>query len=117
MAAAQEKSLAARTVAGCLYMVFENGTGINDWRTASRDSAGIAPLPAETPEAVVQVYAARTFNWRGTFAVHTWVAVKEKTLQNIRHIRLSAGSSAGKEQLFPSARIFRTDTGMAQNRN
>ena len=53
-------------------------SGINDWRTASRDSAGIAPLPAKTPEAVVQVYAARTFNWRGTFAVHTWVAVKEK---------------------------------------
>lgn len=47
-----------------------------DWRTASRESAGIAPDPAETREAVVQVYAARTWGWRGNFAVHTWIAVK-----------------------------------------
>ncbi len=42
-----------------------------DWRTASRDSAGLAPLPKDTPEAVVQVYAARAFGWRGAVAVHT----------------------------------------------
>lgn len=47
-----------------------------DWRTASRISADIAPDPAETPEAVIQVYGARAFNWRGAFAVHTWIAVK-----------------------------------------
>ena len=46
------------------------------WSTASRESAGIAPDPATTPEAVVQVYGARTFGWRGAFAVHTWIAVK-----------------------------------------
>ncbi len=47
-----------------------------DWRSASRDSAGLAPPPESTPEAVVQVYAARAFNWRGLFAVHTWIALK-----------------------------------------
>ena len=47
-----------------------------DWSTASRQSAGIAPDPAETGEAVVQVYAARAYSWRGVFAVHTWIAVK-----------------------------------------
>ena len=47
-----------------------------DYRTANRDSAGIAPDPARTPEAVVQVYAARALNWRGVFGVHTWVATK-----------------------------------------
>lgn len=47
-----------------------------DWRTASRDSAGIAPDPELTREAVVQVYGARAFNWRGIFAVHTWIATK-----------------------------------------
>jgi hypothetical protein len=50
--------------------------GGDDWRTASRESAGIAPDPATTPEAVVQVYAARAFRWRGAFAVHTWIATK-----------------------------------------
>jgi len=47
-----------------------------DWRTASRAPVGLAPDPASTPEAVVQVYAARTFGVRGLFGVHTWVAVK-----------------------------------------
>ncbi len=47
-----------------------------DWRTASRDSTGLAPRPQDTTEAVVQVYAARAFGWRGMLAVHTWVATK-----------------------------------------
>ncbi len=46
------------------------------WATASRDSAGLMPPAAATPEAVVQVYGARAFGWRGAFAVHTWIAVK-----------------------------------------
>lgn len=49
-----------------------------DWRTANRSSSHIAPSPHQTPEAVIQIYSARTFNWRGLFAVHTWIAVKPK---------------------------------------
>ncbi len=48
-----------------------------DWRTANRDSTAVAPEPAMHPAAVVQVYAARAFSWRGVFGVHTWIAVKE----------------------------------------
>ncbi len=48
------------------------------WRTASRDSAGLAPLPKEESAAVVQVYAARVWGWRGIFADHTWVSVKRE---------------------------------------
>jgi hypothetical protein len=47
-----------------------------DWRTASRVSAGIAPAPARTGEAVLQVYGASTWGWRGWFAIHTWIAAK-----------------------------------------
>ena len=47
-----------------------------DWRHASRESIGVAPKPETTREAVVQVYAARAFGWRGTLAVHTWISVK-----------------------------------------
>ena len=47
-----------------------------DFRTADRSSAGIAPATETTPEAVVQVYAARALNWRGVFGVHTWIATK-----------------------------------------
>jgi hypothetical protein len=48
----------------------------DDWRTADRSPAGLAPDPARIRAAVVQVYAARAFNWRGAFAVHTWIATK-----------------------------------------
>ena len=47
-----------------------------DWRTADRASTGLAPPAAQTPEAIVQIYSARAFNWRGIFAVHTWIATK-----------------------------------------
>ena len=47
-----------------------------DWRTADRSSAGIAPAASEVSEAIVSVWAARAFNWRGVFAVHTWIATK-----------------------------------------
>jgi len=46
------------------------------WSAASLASSGQAPKPAEHPQALVQVYAARAFNWRGAFAVHTWIASK-----------------------------------------
>jgi hypothetical protein len=47
-----------------------------DWRTASRESAGIAPDPASTSEAVIHVYGADAWGWRGWFAIHTWIAAK-----------------------------------------
>lgn len=47
-----------------------------DWRTASREPAGIAPDPARTQEAVLQVYGADAWGWRGWFAIHTWIAAK-----------------------------------------
>lgn len=49
----------------------------SDWRTASREPAGIAPSPSEEQAAVIEFYAADAFSWRGWFAVHTWVAIKE----------------------------------------
>lgn len=46
------------------------------WYQMRRDSTGQAPQPALTPEAVVQVYGARTVRWRGAFGIHPWIAVK-----------------------------------------
>lgn len=66
-------------LAGPLLMLLNGNLNLNnDWTTADRESTGIAPKPDETLEAVIQVYAARAFNWRGIFAVHTWIATKEK---------------------------------------
>lgn len=49
-----------------------------DWRTADRSSAKIAPLPSQERRAVVLIYTARAFSWRGWFAVHSWFAIKDK---------------------------------------
>jgi hypothetical protein len=48
------------------------------WSTASREPTGLAPDPARFREPVVQVYAARTFGWRGAVGVHAWVAYKRE---------------------------------------
>jgi hypothetical protein len=55
-----------------------NGRSANGWWEARRDPTGLAPDPAAHRGAVVQVYAARTFGWRGAFGVHTWFAIKPR---------------------------------------
>jgi hypothetical protein len=68
--------LLAYIAAAAGYLMFSDELAARDWRTASREPAGLAPNPATTPEAVVQVYAARAVGWRGYFGVHTWIAAK-----------------------------------------
>ena len=51
------------------------------WWEGRRDSSHQAPDPAGSPDAVLQVYAARAVGWRGVAAVHTWVALKPANAQ------------------------------------
>ena len=52
------------------------------WSTASTASSGQAPMPWEEPAAMVQVYGARAFNWRGAFGIHTWIATKRSEAEH-----------------------------------
>ena len=71
----------------------------------SREPSGQAPDPATTPEAVVQVYAARTVGWRGLLAVHTWIAVKRSAASSYtRYEVMGWGVSRGA----PALRVNRT---------
>jgi hypothetical protein len=85
---------------------------LRDWRTASRESVGLAPDPAAAPEPVVQVYAARAVRWRGYFGVHTWIAVKPRnapryTVYEVNGFRLMRGGSAVVvSQRAPDGRWF-----------
>jgi hypothetical protein len=65
--------LSACVVLGLISTSCSSG---KDWRTASRESARIAPLPSETSEAVLHFYGADAWGWRGWFAIHTWIAAK-----------------------------------------
>ena len=59
-----------------LFLSTAASAAAQDWRAASLEPVGLAPNPRTTPEAVVQVYGARTRGLKGLFGVHTWVAVK-----------------------------------------
>jgi hypothetical protein len=88
-------------VSGCLPDV----RGGVPWYAARRDPTGLAPDPAATQEAVIQVYAARAVSWRGIFAVHTWIAVKSTGAERYtRYEVLGFGVAAGA----PAVRIDRT---------
>lgn len=82
------------------------------WRRASQETVGFAPDPLATPEAVVQVYAARAVRWRGYFGVHTWIAAKrtnatEYTVYEVLGWRLRRrGSSVVTRSRAPDARWF-----------
>lgn len=67
------------TFAGPLWIVLTKQVDLkSDYATANRDSARLAPLPHEVKDAVIQIYAARAFNWRGIVASHCWISVKPK---------------------------------------
>ena len=81
-----------------MFALFSSAS-MRDWRTASHEPVGLAPDAATTREAVVQVYAARTWGWRGYFGVHTWVAIKRTgapayTIYEVMGWRLRSNDSA-----------------------
>jgi len=87
--------------AGCSTLERTRG----NWRELSREPSGQAPDPAATPEAIVQVYAARTVGWRGLLAVHTWIAVKQSGASSYtRYEVMGWGVSRGA----PALRVNRT---------
>lgn len=58
-------------------VIYWLGDRRDNWQTADRSSAGLLPKASDHPPALIRVFAARTVRWRGIFAVHTWIVVKE----------------------------------------
>lgn len=85
----------------CVFL-FLTGCSNSDWRDASRESAGIALDPSLQKDAVIEVYGADAFSWRGWFAIHTWIAVKpqdatEYTVYEVVGWRIKSGLPALRE--------------------
>jgi hypothetical protein len=58
-------------------VIYWLGDRRGNWQTADRSSAGLLPKASDHSPALIRVFAARTVRWRGIFAVHTWIVVKE----------------------------------------
>lgn len=78
---------------GPLVVALQRGLQLDaHWYDASREPAGLAPAPAEHEPALVQVYAARAFAWRGILGAHTWIAVKERGADRYRVLQVTRWS-------------------------
>ena len=78
---------------------------------------GIAPLPENEPEAIVHVYSARAFNWRGYFAVHSWIATKEKNADHYLTYHVTGfrnGANVLIRKDIPDRRWFGADVTLVQ---
>ena len=62
----------------------------DNWWSGSREPAGLAPNPETFRDAIVQVYAARAWGWRGAFGVHTWVAVKPENADSYTLLEIAS---------------------------
>jgi hypothetical protein len=99
-------------VSGCL----PDGRGGVPWYEARRDPIGLAPDPASTPEAVVQVYAARAVSRRGVFSIHTWIALKPTGAGRYTRYEVLGFGVANGARRFVSTAWALTITGLAPDR-
>ncbi len=66
------------------------------WSTAPRHSSGLAPNPEVHRDAVVQIYNARAFSWRGIFATHPWIVVKKSGAEAYKRYEVVGWGSGTK---------------------
>lgn len=94
-------------VAASAARYFWIGDGRGHWQTADRSSAGILPPASSHPDAMIRVFAARTVRWRGIFAVHTWIVVKEKGARSYSRYDYTAwGEPIRSNGFAPDGRWF-----------
>lgn len=66
------------------------------WSSAPRHSSGLAPDPEVHRHAVVQIYNARAFSWRGIFATHPWIVVKKSDAPSYKRYEVVGWGSGSK---------------------
>jgi hypothetical protein len=94
------------TVSAARYFWFGDGRA-GSWQTADRSSAGLLRPASSYPDAVIRVFAARTVRWRGIFAVHTWIVLKEKNASSYTRYDYTAwGDPIRANGFAPDGRWF-----------
>jgi hypothetical protein len=80
-----------------------------NWRNADWSSAGILPQAQEVPEAKVFFMAARVGRWRGIFAEHCWVVLKDEGGEWRRYDVVGWGSPVRENHRAPDGRWYGHD--------
>ena len=57
--------------------IYWSEDGPRSWRTADWSSTGLLPPAARHKPAMVRIYSARTGRWKGIFATHSWIVIKD----------------------------------------
>jgi len=76
------------------------------WSEADWSSAHLLPPARAKPEALVHVYAARTGRWKGIFAHHSWIVVKERGGAYARYDKTGWGRPIKINNWAPDARWY-----------
>ena len=77
------------------------------WNRADWSSARLLPPASGKPEAIVHVYAARTGRWKGIFAHHSWVVIKERGSGSYtRYDKVAWGRPVKIDNWAPDARWY-----------
>ena len=77
------------------------------WNAADWSSTGTLPPPAVNKAAMVRIYAARVGRWRGIFAVHSWIVVKEEGASSFeRFDKVGWGQPIRRNAYAPDGRWY-----------
>jgi len=86
---------------------WEQNDWSKSWRGADWSSSGSLPLASQHPEAMVRIYAARVGRWRGIFAVHSWIVLKEADARSFeRYDKVGWGPPIRHNGYIPDGRWF-----------
>jgi Protein of unknown function (DUF3750) len=96
--------LAPLGVHAAYWTYADHGQG---WAQADWSSTGQLPPASAKREAIVHVYAARVGRWRGAFAHHTWIVVKERdAARYTRFDKVAWGQPVKVDNWAPDARWY-----------
>jgi hypothetical protein len=77
------------------------------WRNADWSSAGLLEEATRASEPRISVYAARTGRWKGIFAVHSWIVVKDRNSRSWDRFEVVGwGTPIRKNAYAPDARWY-----------
>jgi hypothetical protein len=63
----------------------------HSWYDADWSSTGMLPRATAKPDAAVYVFAGRTGRWKGIFAHHSWIVIRERSVGYTRYDKVAWG--------------------------